>query len=109
MRDIKIKETSTKPKIKNAAVRAPKELMRVAILEGKEKSREIANARENDREAQSPTEYATGRNVEKRNEIVKFCAYYRLRELINKIFTYRKYAQKSAILIVHICKRRAFL
>ena len=71
MRDIKIKETSTKPKIKNAAVRAPKELMRVAILEGKEKSREIANARENDREAQSPTEYATGRILRGQEQIIR--------------------------------------
>lgn len=47
--------------------------------------------------------------MENRNEIVKFCAYYRLRELINKKFTYRKYAQKSIILIVYIYKRKAFL
>ena len=71
MRDIKIKETSTKPKVKNAAVRAPKELMRTAILEGKEKSREIANARENDREAQSPTEYATGRILKGQEQIIR--------------------------------------
>lgn len=71
MRDIKTKETSTKPKVKNAAVRVPKELMRTAILEGKEKSREIANARENDREAQSPTEYATGRILKGQEQIIR--------------------------------------
>ena len=37
MKDIKTKEVTTKPKTKNPASRIPKELMRTAILESKEK------------------------------------------------------------------------
>ena len=48
MKDIKTKEVTTKPKTKNPASRIPKELMRTAILESKEKSLTIANARDND-------------------------------------------------------------
>lgn len=48
MKDIKTKEVTTKPKTKNPASRIPKELMRTAILESKEKSQTIANARDND-------------------------------------------------------------
>ena len=48
MKDIKTKEVTTKPKTKNPASRIPKELMRTAILESKEKSQAIANARDND-------------------------------------------------------------
>lgn len=39
MKDIKTKEVTTKPKTKNPASRIPKELMRTAILESKEKPR----------------------------------------------------------------------
>ena len=38
MKNIKTKEVTTKPKTKNPASRIPKELMRTAILESKEKS-----------------------------------------------------------------------
>ena len=61
MKDIKTKEVTTKPKTKNPASRIPKELMRTAILESKEKSQTIANARDNDMEGQSPSEYASGK------------------------------------------------
>ena len=60
MKDIKTKEVTTKPKTKNPASRIPKELMRTAILESKEKSQTIANARDNDMGEQSPSEYASG-------------------------------------------------
>ena len=49
MKDIKTKEVTTKPKTKNPASRIPKELMRTAILESKEKSQAIVNARDNDK------------------------------------------------------------
>lgn len=55
MKNIKTKEVTTKPKTKNPASRIPKELMRTAILESKEKSQTIANARDNDMEEQSPS------------------------------------------------------
>ena len=61
MKDIKTKEVTTKPKVKNPASRIPKELMRTAILESKEKSQTIANARDNDMGEQSPLEYASGK------------------------------------------------
>ena len=61
MKDIKTKEVTTKPKVKNPASRIPKELMRTAILESKEKSQTIANARDNDMGEQSPSEYASGK------------------------------------------------
>lgn len=61
MKDIKTKEVTTKPKTKNPASRIPKELMRTAILESKEKSQIIANARDNDMGEQSPSEYASGK------------------------------------------------
>lgn len=61
MKDNKTKEVTTKPKTKNPASRIPKELMRTAILESKEKSQTIANARDNDMEEQSPSEYASGK------------------------------------------------
>ena len=61
MKDIKTKEVTTKPKTKNPASRIPKELMRTAILESKEKSQTIANARDNDMGEQSPSEYASGK------------------------------------------------
>ena len=61
MKNIKTKEVTTKPKTKNPASRIPKELMRTAILESKEKSQTIANARDNDMEEQSPSEYASGK------------------------------------------------
>ena len=62
MKDIKTKEVTTKPKTKNPASRIPKELMRTAILESKEKSQTIANARDNDMGEQSPSEYASGKS-----------------------------------------------
>lgn len=43
-------------------------------------------------------------NVKNGNEIVKFCAYYRLRKWGDKKFDHRKYAQKSAVLIAYIYK-----
>ena len=61
MKDIKTKEVTTKPKTKNPASRIPKELMRTAILESKEKSQAIANARDNDMGEQSLSEYASGK------------------------------------------------
>ncbi len=61
MKDIKTKEVTTKPKTKNPASRIPKELMRTAILESKEKSQTIANARDNDMGEQTPSEYASGK------------------------------------------------
>lgn len=61
MKDIKTKEVTTKPKTKNPASRIPKELMRTAILESKEKSQTIANVRDNDMGEQSPSEYASGK------------------------------------------------
>ena len=61
MKDIKTKEVTTKPKTKNPASRIPRELMRTAILESKEKSQTIANARDNDMGEQSPSEYASGK------------------------------------------------
>ena len=61
MKDIKTKEVTTKPKTKNPASRIPKELMRTAILESREKSQTIANARDNDMGEQSPSEYASGK------------------------------------------------
>ena len=61
MKDIKTKEVTTKPKTKNPASKIPKELMRTVILESKEKSQTIANARDNDMGEQSPSEYASGK------------------------------------------------
>mgnify|MGYP002677937512 FL=1 len=61
MKDIKTKEVTTKPKTKNPASRIPRELMRTAILESKEKYQTIANARDNDMGEQSPSEYASGK------------------------------------------------
>ena len=60
MKDIKTKEVTTKPKTKNPASRIPRELMRTAILESREKSQTIANARDKDMGEQSPSEYASG-------------------------------------------------
>lgn len=63
MKDIKTKEVTTKPKTKNPASRIPKELMRTAILESREKSQTIANARDNDMGEQSPSEYGFDSHV----------------------------------------------
>ena len=106
MKDIKTKEVTTKPKVKNPASRIPKELMRTAILESKEKSQTIANARDNDMGEQSPSEYAsgkvtsaeewaarkTGRTVTRAGKIAAQASYEKIKQRV----TGKKEAQKEA-------------
>ena len=61
MKDIKEKVKEKKPKIRNPASRLPKELVRSAVLEAKEKSRELPGRAGTGEE--SPTEYA-GNKIE---------------------------------------------
>lgn len=58
MRDIKTKDHDRKPKIKNPASRMPKELIRTAAFETKEKSSRAASAAASKESQASPTEYA---------------------------------------------------
>lgn len=59
MKDIKTKEHGGKPKVKNPASRMPKELIRSTVLQAKEKSHQIADARESGMSEQSANGYAT--------------------------------------------------
>lgn len=61
MKDIKVKETNTKPRIRTTASRMPKELVRKTVLETKEKSRKLSDVTERETGAESPTEYASGK------------------------------------------------
>lgn len=61
MKDIKTKEHNSKPKTKKPASRVPKELVRTTVLEMKEKSRQISNAKDSGVSDLSPTEYASGK------------------------------------------------
>lgn len=59
MRDIKIKKHGRQPKIKNAASRMPKELVRTAVLKAREKSNRAVNTKASKESEASPTEYAS--------------------------------------------------
>lgn len=61
MRDIKTKEHDRSPKIKDPAHRMPKELVRTAVLEMKEKSARTAGAADANDSQASPIEYASGK------------------------------------------------
>lgn len=61
MKDIKTKEHSSKPKTRNPASRMPKELVRTAALEMKEKSRRISDGKDSSVSGLSPSEYASGK------------------------------------------------
>ena len=63
MKDIKEKVKEKKPKIRNPASRLPKELVRSAVLEAKEKSREVPGRAGSGTAEESPTEYA-GNKIE---------------------------------------------
>lgn len=63
MKDIKEKVKGKKPKIRNPASRLPKELVRSAVLEAKEKSRELPGRAGAGTGEESPTEYA-GNKIE---------------------------------------------
>lgn len=63
MKDIKEKVKEKKPKIRNPASRLPKELVRSAVLEAKEKSRELPGRAGTGTGEESPTEYA-GNKIE---------------------------------------------
>lgn len=63
MKDIKEKVKEKKPKIRNPASRLPKELVRSAVLEAKEKSRELPGRAGAGTGEESPTEYA-GNKIE---------------------------------------------
>lgn len=59
MRDIKIKERSRTPKILDPAARVPKELMKAAILESKEKAHQVSKLSGTGESQLSPSEYAS--------------------------------------------------
>lgn len=61
MKDIKTKEHNSKPKTRNPVSRMPKELVREAMLEMKEKSRQISNTKDSGVNELSSTEYASGK------------------------------------------------
>lgn len=61
MKDIREKVTEKQPKIRNPASRLPKELVRSAVLEAKEKSRELPGQAGAGQGEESPTEYAGNR------------------------------------------------
>ena len=57
MRDIKERVRDKNPKIRNPAARLPKELVRLAVLEAKEKPRELHE--KSSGQSESPTQYGT--------------------------------------------------
>ena len=57
MRDIKERVKDKNPKIRNPAARLPKELVRSAVLEAKEKPRELHE--KSSGQSDSPTQYGT--------------------------------------------------
>ncbi|WP_287715450.1 lysozyme family protein [Blautia sp.] len=61
MKDIKVKVYDKNPKIRNPASRLPKELVRSAVLEAKEKSRDLPDRAREDTGQESPTEYAANK------------------------------------------------
>ena len=61
MKDIKEKVRDKNPKIRNPASRLPKELVRSAMLETKEKSRMVADKVGRETGEESPVEYAGNR------------------------------------------------
>ena len=61
MKDIKEKVRDKNPKIRNPASRLPKELVRSAMLETKEKSRMAADKVGRETGEESPVEYAGNR------------------------------------------------
>lgn len=61
MKDIKVKVHDKSPKIRNPASRIPKEFVRSAVLEAKEKSRELPDRARKDIGQESPTEYAANK------------------------------------------------
>ena len=63
MKDIKVRVHDKSPKIRNPASRIPKEFVRSAVLEAKEKSRELPDWARKDTGQESPTEYA-GNKIE---------------------------------------------
>ena len=60
MRDIKERVRDKNPKIRNPAARLPKELVRSAVLEAKEKPRELHE--KSSGQSDSPTQYGTEKN-----------------------------------------------
>ena len=66
MKDIKEKVRDKNPKIRNPASRLPKELVRSAMLETKEKSRMAADKVGRETGEESPVEYAGNRRSEER-------------------------------------------
>ena len=61
LKDIKEKVRDKNPKIRNPASRLPKELVRSAMLETKEKSRMVADKVGRETGEESPVEYAGNR------------------------------------------------
>ena len=61
MKDIREKVTEKQPKIRNPVSRLPKELVRSAVLEAKEKLRELPGQAGAGQGEESPTEYAGNR------------------------------------------------
>lgn len=61
MKDIKVKVYDKNPKIRNPASRLPKELVRSAVLEAKEKSRDLPDRAREDTGLESSTEYAANK------------------------------------------------
>lgn len=61
MKDIKVKVYDKNPKIRNPASRLPKELVRSAVLEAKEKSRDLPDRAREDTGQESLTEYAANK------------------------------------------------
>lgn len=57
MKDIKERVRDKNPKIRNPAARLPKELVRSAVLEAKEKPRELHE--KSSGQSESPTQYGT--------------------------------------------------
>ena len=69
MKDIKEKVWDKNPKIRNPASRLPKELVRSAMLETKEKSRMVADKVGRETGEESPVEYA-GNRIERAEQRV---------------------------------------
>lgn len=61
MKEIKMKESSRIPKVRNPAVKIPKELAKMTALEAKEKSHRIADNVRAGEVQESPTEYASAK------------------------------------------------
>lgn len=71
MRDIKMKEHNRSPKIKNPAARMPKEFVRSAALELKEKQHRVSQAAETSAGQETPVQYGS----EKLTSVEEWAAY----------------------------------